>query len=326
MSLRFRAPAACAVIALWPALPGAAQDAGQASDQRRIVVTGEREPATPSEITDQARHVSIIGNPLEEPLPRFEDWMCPGVIGLTEEAAAYIIHRLRANAETYGLRIRREDDGQCETNFLIAFVDDAQNTLNDVAGRNGYLLAGLSVTERGELLDAPAGARVWSSVLTRTRDGMPVPTARDGRSAPERQGATSGGTDGQGNPITSPFSTGVPPVSAGWSAHSKIYFPTREDIVSVLVLFDRAQVRGKSLLQLADYATMRGFALTRETSGAHAAPTILSLFDGDGPHPGRLTAFDLAYLQSLYDDLPNLPAASKIARVSDELERQAREE
>jgi len=94
----------------------------------------------------------------------------------------------------------------------------------------------------------------------------------------------------------------------------------------VLVLFDRNQVHGKSLLQLADYATMRGFALTRETSGSHPAPTILSLFDGDGPHPDRLTPFDWGYLGSLYRDLPNLPAQAKIAGVNAEMARQSNRE
>ena len=115
----------------------------------------------------------------------------------------------------------------------------------------------------------------------------------------------------------------LPPVAATQAAQSRIFFPVREDIVSVLVLFDRTQVRGKSLLQLADYATMRGLATTRETSGEVPADTILSLFDGDGPKPERLTAFDLGYLGSLYDGIPNLPAQSKIGGVRRHMERLA---
>ena len=80
-------------------------------------------------------------------------------------------------------------------------------------------------------------------------------------------------------------------------------------------------MRGKTLLQLADYATMRSLAFTRETRGEPAAATILSLFDGDGPKPERLTAFDLAYLDSLYDGMPNIPAQSKIAGVVEHMER-----
>jgi hypothetical protein len=324
MSSRARAYACAAIVAAVAfSTYAAAQDAPDPN--RNIVVRGERPPATEAQVTEQAQNVSIVGNPLDEPLPRFEDRVCPGVLGLTEEAAGYINQRIRYNAEQFDLRIA-PDDGTCEPNFIVAFVDDAQNALVEVARRNGYLLAGLSVTERGELLNAPGAARVWSNVMSRTRDGMPVPSERDARGAPERAGSTFAGTDGAGNPLSAPFNMGVPPVSAGWNAHSKIYVPTRDDIVSVLVLFDRAQVRGKSLLQLADYATMRDLALTRETSGEHPAPTILSLFDGDGPHPDRLTPFDLGYLGSLYRDLPNIPAQAKIAGVNAEMQRQASRE
>ena len=319
MSLRLH----FAVCTLVPVLALSGPVAAQQAPNPSIVVTGEREPPTEREITEQARNISIIGDPLDNPLPRFEDRICPGVLGLNEDGAGYIIQRIRYNAEQFGLRIA-PDDGTCDPNFIVAFVDDAQNQLVDLARRNGYMLAGLSVTTRGQLLDAPGAARVWVNTVTRTRDGMPTQSARDAAGAPERRGATFGGTDSRGNAIENTYSVGLPPVASTQAAQSRIFFPVREDIVSVLVLFDRAQVRGKSLLQLADYATMRGFATTRETSGEPEAPTILSLFDGDGPKPDRLTAFDLGYLGSLYDGIPNLPAQSKIGGVSTHMERQAR--
>ena len=311
--------AICSVALL--AVLTASNAAAQPAPDPNIVVTGEREPPTDRQITEQARNISIIGDPLDNPLPRFEDWVCPGVLGLKEDAAAYIIERLRYNAEQFGLRLAK-DDGSCEPNLIVAFVDDAQNQLVELARNNGYMLAGLSVTERGELLNAPGAARVWANTVTRTRDGMATQSARDASGAPERRGTTFGGTDGGGNAIANSYSVGLPPVAATQAAQSRIFFPVREDIVSVMVLFDRAQVRGKSLLQLADYATMRGFATTRETSGVVPADTILSLFDGDGPKPERLTKFDLGYLGSLYDGIPNLPAQSKLGGVSRHMERQ----
>jgi hypothetical protein len=293
------------------ALPGAAQPVPDPN----IVVRGEREPPTEREIVEQARNISIVGDPLDNPLPRFEDWICPGVLGLKDDAAAYIIERLRYNAEQYNLRLA-PNDGSCKPNLIVAFIDDAQNALVELARNNGYMLAGLSVSARGELLEAPGAARVWVNTLTRTRDGMPTQSSRDAKGAPERLGSTSAGTDQQGNPLSASFGLALPPVAATQAAHSRIFFPVREDIVSVMVLFDRAQVRGKSLLQLADYATMRSLATTRETRGEPEAETILSLFDGEGPKPERLTAFDLGYLASLYDGIPNLPAQSKIGGVS----------
>lgn len=77
--------AACSFAALAAASAAIAQPAPDPN----IVVMGERDPPTEREITAQARNISIIGSPLDNPLPRFEDRICPGVLGLKDDAAAY---------------------------------------------------------------------------------------------------------------------------------------------------------------------------------------------------------------------------------------------
>ena len=116
-----------------------------------------------------------------------------------------------------------------------------------------------------------------------------------------------------------------PPVTQMWMAHSKLYLTIRQDITQVVVLFDREAVRGLSLVQLADYATMRSFARTRPVDGAAPLDTILALFDPAHAPPPGLTDFDQAYLRSVYQDIANLPAAMKLGGVGDELERLAAE-
>jgi hypothetical protein len=278
-----------------------------------ILVTGERVPPTERQITAQARNISIIGSPLDEPLPRFQDRVCPGVLGVKEEDAAYIIHRIRHNAEQFKVRLAK-DDGKCEPNFIVAFVDNAQGQMAELARKQGYMLAGLSVSERGELLDASRSARVWTNTVIRTNTGAPAPNRGSTNTAPERAFAYDPDTGSQ-------FRLTLPPEVRGSASHSRIYFAHREDIYSVLILFERNRVVGKSLLQLADYATMRGLAFTRETRGEIAADTVLSLFDGDGPKPEQLTSFDIAYLRSLYSGIPNMPAQSKLASVNREFGR-----
>lgn len=319
----------CAAVAASLAFAGqaAAQSepvAAQPPEDRKIIVRGQVEPPSQEQVTEQAHNISIIGDPLHDPLPRFEDHLCPGVLGLKPEAAEIVVQRIRFNAEDLGIRLA-EADGTCEPNLIVAFVDGAQEQLAAMARNQGYMFAGLSVSARGELFDVSGAARVWTNTVTRTRDGMPVPSSRDAASSPERRGSTFAGTDGAGNALSAPYGAKMPPIAAAQAAHSRIFFPTREDIVSVLVLFERDAVRGKTLLQLADYATMRGLASTRETSGETAADTILSLFDGEGPKPERMTAFDRAYLETLYEGMPNLPAASKLADVRGEMERIAGE-
>lgn len=288
--------------------------AAQPVPDPNIMVTGKREPPTEREVTAQARNVSIIGSPLDNPLPRFEDRVCPGVLGLEDDDAAYIIQRIRHNAEQLDVRLHK-DDGKCEPNFIVAFVEDAQGQMAQLARSQGYMLAGLSVDVRGELVDAPGAARVWTNTVLRTNTGAPMPQRRETTIAPERTLSVNP-ENGESARMS------LPPEARGSASHSRISFPFREDIYSVLILFDRQQVLGKSLLQLADYATMRGLAFTRETRGEPEAETILSLFDGTGPKPGRLTVFDLAYLNSLYDGIPNMPAQSKIGGVNRHMERQ----
>jgi hypothetical protein len=186
------------------------------------------------------------------------------------------------------------DDTACRPNLIIAFVEDGKTELAGLVERQPWLFETLTRPQRLALLAEDGPVRVWTTAQTRTRDGMPIQ---------RRENLTN------------------PPVTQMWMAHSKIYLTIREDITQTVVLFDRAGVRGKSIVQLADYATMRGFARTRPAQGDAALDTILALFDPGHEPPPQLTDFDQAYLRSLYKEIANLPALMKLGDVGDELER-----
>jgi hypothetical protein len=275
--------------------PAAAQDeAPQADDD--IVVTGER--PTHAEVSRQARDITDIGSDIRDrPLARIEDRLCPGVLGLKRAGAELMIDRIRWNGER--LDMWMADDTACDPNLIIAFVEDGKATIAELVDSQPWLFDTLSIAERRALLAEDGPVRVWTTALDRTRDGMPI-ARRDNL------------TD--------------PPVTQMWMAHSKLYLTIRQDITQVVVLFDRAGVRGKSIIQLADYATMRSFARTRPAEGDAALDTILALFDPEHEPPQALTDFDQAYLRSVYKEIANLPAAMKLLGVSDELERIQRAE
>ena len=284
--------------ALLASAPAAAQEgeapAAPADDD--IVVTGE----APShrEVSRQARDVTDIGSDIRDrPLARIEDRLCPGVIGLKRYAAELMIDRIRWNAER--LNMWMADDTGCAPNLIIAFVEDGQATIAELVDNQPWLFETLARHEREALLAEQGPVRVWTTAQTRTRDGMPIA---------QRESLTT------------------PPAVHMWMAHSKIYLTIREDITQVVVLFDREGVRGKSIVQLADYATMRGFARTRPAGGDASLDTILALFDPAHEPPAGLTDFDQAYLRSLYNEIANLPAAMKLLDVSDELDRVLAEE
>lgn len=275
------------------ALPASAQDQRPAGNDEEIVVTGERERPSAREVSRQARDISgITGNIYDKPLARIEDRLCPGVIGLRQDAAELMIDRIRWNAARLGMRLA--GGSGCAPNLIIAFVEDGKAQIAELFEKQPWLFQSLTLPERRALLDEDGPVRVWTTAQQRTRDGMPIQ---------RRENLTD------------------PPVVSMWMAHSKIYLTIREDITQVVVLFDRDAVRGKTVIQLADYATMRGFAQTRPAEGGAPLGTILTLFDPDRAAPGGLTEFDQAYLRSLYDWIPNLPAASKLLGVNRQLER-----
>ena len=287
---------AAALLAAWPA--AAQEQPPESRDGDDIVVTGRAEQPPRRVVDRQARAISdITSNTRRRPLARMEDALCPGVIGLREDAATLMIDRIRWNAERLEMRMT-EDDGTCTPNLIVAFVEDGKAQIAEMERKQPWMFRSLTLPERRALLAENGPVRVWTTAQTRTRDGAPVEL-------------------NQGGP---------PPVASMWMAHSKIYLPIREDITQVLVLFDNDAVRGKTVIQLADYATMRSLARTKPVDDDSAAlDTILTLFDADGSPPGGLTDFDQAYLRSVYDWIPNLPAATKLLGVNRQLTKVAEE-
>ncbi len=281
---------------LLAAAPLSAQSApGPGEDD--IVVTGQAEALpTDSEVIHQAREITQGTDLRGTALARFEDRLCPGVIGMKPEFASLIVDRIRAQAQALDLWLTA-DDGTCKPNFIVAFVDDGKATLADLEKRQPGAFAPLATNERREL-------------LSRGRPGARGPP-------PRRERATGWPWSAQRNNLT------AAPVAQMWSAHSKIFLRTREDITSVVVLFDKADAKGKTLLQLADYATMRGLARTRPVEGdGQAMDTILALFDPGAAPPAEMTAFDRAYLAALYDGIPNLPGITRVMGVNRQLRLQ----
>lgn len=265
----------------------ALRDPSRVPDSDVIIVEGGRpEGVTRSEVQRQARSIAVTGNVYDQPLARFEDRLCPGIAGLAVEHASLMIDRIRDNAHDFGIRL--QEDG-CDPNFIVMFTPDSQQAMREMMERQYWLFEFHDEGEKREMLE-PGPARVWAWTQPHTRDGMPVPQTRNRVDVP---------------------------ILSSWMAHSKIYTAVRHDITSVMVMFDTEAARGKSLIQLADYAVMRGLAQTRPSDEA-SMDSILTLFDEEAP-PQRLTLFDRAYLRSLYEWLPNLPAITKLTGVNRQL-------
>lgn len=282
--------------AMLAAVPCAAQtDPAPASSETgdTIVVTGDTEPPTRREVFDQALEVSRVdrGRMYEEALARLTAPLCAEVAGLDDALADEMLARIRANAEQLGLRLAR---GRCTPNLLVVFVDDGEELLTRLADRHPRMFSLVEDAERGEILADAAPVRVWNVVETKWASGAPLPYRR-----------------------------GKPELPAVRGRANQMLLPTRRDINLALIVYDREAVLGMTVVQLADYATMRGLAYTRPASGAQPMTTILALFDGRDivdpvdRQPAELTSFDRGYLRSVYFWRPDrsVPAVGRLLGV-----------
>lgn len=229
------------------------------------------------------------------PLARFQDPLCPGIVGVQLEQAQEMVSLIRAKAHMLGLSLADSDN--CDPNAIIAVVEDPRGFANKLRKDRPYLFADMNGVERQALFDAPGPARTWTRVLVRTRDGLPVYHTLD--------------------------LTDVPHVAME-GAQSLITVPTRRDILASLVLIDRKAVQGMSVRQVADYATLRALSGNAADQLAMPHASILDLFADAGDKPAGLTPSDWIFLRTLYSTTANVPASVTLSLAGNRIADAAR--
>jgi hypothetical protein len=271
-----------AFCAAWPLAAQTAPAQAPASEPA-IVVTGKH-PQAPSsnEVFEEARGVSRVSphDVYEEALPRFWSPVCPGVSGLRTDYAEAMVERMRVTIARLKVPLAREG---CSANLVVAFGPDGRSLLTDLRRDRPDIFRLVSQSEQAEMLADEASVRVWNNIARRWTGAGAPPRDEDKASV--------------------------------WGQLNRNMMPWSFDIVGSLVVFESSAVKGMSLTQLADYATMRGLSHTRPPTGEQPMATILSLFDGDGASPDDLTDFDAGYLRSLYSWMPSASAAHKLLDV-----------
>lgn len=263
-----------------------------------LVVTARPEP-TAQDVGKQAKALSRMVDFYREPLARFADGVCPGVMGFPTEPAGMLVDRIRYNAARVGARVAPQ--GKCKANVIVAFVRDGNSRVSALMDGAGYLFSSLETAEAKELEKETGPVRAWNVTMLVNRVG-------GGEVANINQNGSLY-LDGP-SPGLGPMRTFQLP-----NGDSRVFLTNRIDILYSVVVIDVAAVDGLSIDQIADYATMRALARTRPASGG-AAATILSLFDPAGRPPPQLTGFDIAYLRSLYQPGASLPASARIGGVA----------
>ncbi len=227
---------------------------------------------------------TVAVNDWQEPLARWEEAVCPLVLGLPSEHSTAIFKRVAEITADVGLPLGPRD---CSPNLLILATREpaAQlqqlwttypKMLNDDRGRGGI----------DRFIHGSQPIRAWHNACSE------APTTEKGlRTGARCRGRTVG---------------------------SLISVEAVRSIYSAVVVVDLQQTRGLDDRQLAGYAAMVALSLTRD-NGAPSEPSILRLFS-EPPKPQDLSSWDRAFLKALYSVNPG--DASQVAEIAHEMQRQ----
>ena len=306
------------LVALTPAR-GFAQDAPPPADP-------VQEPAAElEEVTVEAqrglpattRFVRSVASPIgDRGLARWNGPVCVGVLGMEATAAQAMADRISDWAFSLGVQVERPG---CEPNILVVATDDADRTARDmIASRPRQFRIGAAGADRGSGALAafqrdPRPVRWWHVALPMNPD-----TERPAVRLPGEVPSVGSGS------LSRPSDFGQN-VLLGFG--SRLTRRTRDDLQQAVIVVDIDALEGVQFSQLADFVSMVALAHVDMRGDTSAVPTILGLFDPERPREPTLTAWDRAFLRSLYSaeqtsTNPRANAAEVAAGMRRELDRE----
>lgn len=263
----------------------AAQDQATGAD---IVVEGKRLPRAEAQAraAELVRAFGVANG--QRPAARWTSPVCLKVIGLPDDQKAAIAARFEAIARD--ARVPLAEPG-CSPNALLTFTDDGARETRSIAEKQPRQLEELPRDTREHFLEAARAARWWYNTTLTGKDGMPPSTN-------EPAGLTYASGGGDAVPSAGSINVSGEGGSLNQQGSSIVSTQARRNIVGVTVIVDSTQSPGVPVENAADFGIL--VMLAEITPGAKSTgDTVLRAFDGPGS-PDGLTAWDVAFLNSLY--------------------------
>ncbi|MDZ4307918.1 hypothetical protein [Allopontixanthobacter sp.] len=271
-----------ALLGLAASPPVLAQERSAADpvQSQEIIVEGDR--ASEEKAVRQLAGDITRRPPIDKPVSRFYDPFCLHIIGLKSDYAIAIGDRIKDNARAAGAPVAAEN---CTPNALLIFTKNGRSTVEELREEEPWLFTNLLDYEYRRIIDGDIAAHAWQTTELRGVDGKKL----------EYQII-----NGREVAVNNQYQTG------------RLNAPNRLDMVGAVVLIDVAYLPGKTLHQLADYASLRLLASVDELppEKAGSLDTILNLFVAPENAPDELTRFDRGYLRAVYGLRPNAGSLS----------------
>lgn len=268
-------------LAMAASVLGAGGAAAQEVPGDDVTVTGQREIAPKT----ARRYVSEISAGVDGQLTRFNEPVCPTVIGIAEDYGRTIAQRIRTVAREAGAPVA---DEKCRGNLVVIFAKDADALVKYMRARTPQMFEGVDDAElKRAFREGPVHA--WNTTEIRNEDGQ------------------------RGNSTLTVRSASI------------INRSTQQAIIGSMIVLDHKATLGKTLSQLADYVAMRALAGALPPREGMAVDTILTLFDDKAAAPPQLSGVDRSYLRGLYSVNPTAPDHIAKGRISRQIQQDAKE-
>ena len=248
-----------------------------------VTVTGKRARKEIEHVVNEFVFAVAVRS-LQDSLSRWNRPVCPLVAGLPKEQGEFVLARLSQIAISVKAPLA---DEHCKANFYVLVTPQPEALLKQWQARDPRMFDtrnGMGQLRR--LLDTPRAVRVWYNVGFASPDGTPITS----ESLSAALIGTTLGPNLQNENIPT-NRVGMP---------SRLRYTAVRSLSSVIVVVDANRVAGLSIGQLSDYIGMVGLAEVNQDAEVGAVPTILSLFRASPNPPQALSAWDQAFLLSLY--------------------------
>jgi hypothetical protein len=221
-------------------------------------------------------------------IARWNDPICPRVIGLDPSHASFVVARIGAVARQFRIPVAR---GRCHGNIVVVVAGDADDFTAALVRRYPRLFRGprdnLATRDEIARLLLPRPVRWFAASATGNAEGAPI-------------------IDGIARPSTM----------------SRLTETTRENATLAFIIVDANKLQGLVWRQLAEYLAL--VALARPAMDApYDATTLLSIFqmrDAGGEGPRQLTSWDRNLLRGLYATNGAVSAARQRASIAAQME------
>ena len=241
-------------------------------------------------------------------LARWDQAVCPAVVGLGQDFDGFIVNRIRAVANQVDAQVAPE---ACNLNVLILITPKPDEITAKLAQYKAHQLAG----GRWGIEKAKLAA------FSASKDPVRWLYLSDTTQTSGAGAATPASIGGAGDALAAFFGHTALPHQPEFdnTTPSRLRPAGDEAFSQAVIIVDANRIAGLSAGQVADYLAMASLAHVRADSSFAGTDTVLNLFAPGldaGQRPAGLTHWDLDYLTALYKSDGQVTYSAQVSHIT----------